>query len=347
MKVSRRDLDRASEGVIRPEQADALWRALEEQSTGRPRFDLPNVAYYFGALVTISAMGWFMTDAWERFGGWGVFAISLTYAAGFVISGWLAWSRAGLRVPGGLLATLAVCMTPLAVYGFERATGLWLQGDPREYRGFYDWIKGSWFPMEICTIFAGLLALRFFRFPFLAAPIAFSLWFMSMDLTPLFFGGTPSGDEYRWVSLLFGLVLLAGSYLVALLARPDEDYAFWGYLFGVFAFWGGLTAMKGGGEVDWLLYGAINLGLMLVSVLLVRRALMVFGSLGVFAYVGHLAAEIFEDSVLFSFVMSGIGLVIIVLGIAYAKNREHIERAAQSVLPESTRSFLPGGRVSR
>jgi hypothetical protein len=79
-------------------------------------------------------------------------------------------------------------MTPLAVYGFEEMTVVWLQGTPGEYEDFYDYIKGGWFPMEVCTVGMGLLALRFFRFPFLTAPIAFALWFMSMDLTPLIYG---------------------------------------------------------------------------------------------------------------------------------------------------------------
>src|ERR671916_1568600 len=75
MKVSRRDLEwAASEGVISGGQAEDLWRALEGREAGRPRFDLPHVAYYFGAIVVISAMGWFMTLGWERFGGVGILA---------------------------------------------------------------------------------------------------------------------------------------------------------------------------------------------------------------------------------------------------------------------------------
>jgi|SRR5215216_1121735 len=72
MKLSRRDLEWVvSEGVISRGQAEALWRALEGRDPERPRYDLPHVAYYFGALVVISAMGWFMTLGWERFGGRG------------------------------------------------------------------------------------------------------------------------------------------------------------------------------------------------------------------------------------------------------------------------------------
>ena|SRR5215211_2532260 len=345
MKVSRRDLEWVvSEGVISRGQAEALWRALEGRDPERPGFDLPHVAYYFGALVVISAMGWFMTVGWERFGGGGILAISLVYAACFVVAGSLLWRRQGLRVPGGLLVTMAVCVTPLAVYGFERMTGLWLQGVPGEYRDFYDWIKGSWFPMEVGTVAAGLLALRYFRFPFLTAPSAFSLWFMSMDLTPLIYGADYEyGDEYQLVSLVFGLAVLIGAYLID--RRTEDDYAFWGYLFGMFAFWGGLTLLEGGSELDWFFYGLVNLGLVLLSVLLQRRVFIVFGSLGVFGYVGHLAWEIFEDSLVFPFVLSAVGLAIIALGILYARNRERIERRLLSRVPKGARRFLPPERA--
>jgi len=70
MKVSRRDLDgAAARGIISREQAGELWRVFGERTPHAPKFDLPHVAYYFGALVVISAMTWFVTLAWEDFGG--------------------------------------------------------------------------------------------------------------------------------------------------------------------------------------------------------------------------------------------------------------------------------------
>ena len=106
MRVRRRDFSWAvSEGVISEAQAEDLWRVLERRGQDRPRFDLPHVAYYFGALIVICAMTWFMTLGWERFGGGGLFAISLSYALGFVVAGALLWRDRGLKVPGGLLAT--------------------------------------------------------------------------------------------------------------------------------------------------------------------------------------------------------------------------------------------------
>ena len=341
MRVGKKDLRwAASEGVISADQAEDLWRALEERNANRPRFDLPHVAYYVGALVVISAMTWFMTLGWERFGGGGILAISLSYMSGFVIVGALLWREKGLRVPGGLLVTAAVCMTSLAVYGFETMTGAWLRGTPGEYGDFYDYIKGVWFRMEVATVATGLLALWFFRFPFITAPVAFALWFMSMDLTPLIYGEYYyEAQGYQVVSLVFGLLVLVGAYLVD--RRTEEDFAFWGYIFGMFAFWGGLTLLEGGSELDWFLYGLINVGLILVSVLLQRRVFIVFGAAGVFGYVGHLAWEIFEDSLLFPFVLSAVGLAIIALGILYAKNRDRIEGAVVRAIPTSIRRLLP------
>src|SRR5919112_5771873 len=102
MRVRRKDFFGAvSEGVISEGQAVDLWRVLERRNANRPRFDLPHVAYYFGALVVISAMTWFMTLGWERFGGGGIFAISLTYALGFMVAGGLLWRGKGRQSSGG------------------------------------------------------------------------------------------------------------------------------------------------------------------------------------------------------------------------------------------------------
>ncbi len=45
-----------SKGMISEGQAEDLWRVLARRNADRPRFDLPHVAYFFGALVIISAM---------------------------------------------------------------------------------------------------------------------------------------------------------------------------------------------------------------------------------------------------------------------------------------------------
>ena len=76
----------------------------------------------------------------------------------FLIVGRRLWYGLGLKVPGGLLFTLAVWMTPLAIFGIEKMLGWWPMEEPGTYRDYYHWIKGGWFGMEIGTILAGLAA---------------------------------------------------------------------------------------------------------------------------------------------------------------------------------------------
>ncbi len=141
MDVSKKDFEWAvAEGLLSAEQSQAVWNALESRDANRPRFDLAHIMYYFGALVVISAMGCFMTLGWEKFGGGGIMLISAVYALCFVLAGRTLWFKQKLTIPGGLLFTMAVCMMPLVVYGFERMIGFWPQGDPGTYRDFHVWV---------------------------------------------------------------------------------------------------------------------------------------------------------------------------------------------------------------
>jgi len=320
---------------ISSEQTERLWLNLQSETStaSTPKFDAENVAYYFGALVIIGAMGWFMNDAWDFLNGWGLAMVAVCYAVLFGLIGRRFWDTPHRRIPGGLLITVAVCMTPLAIYGVEKATGFWPVNNPGSYTRFHPYINGSWVIMEAGTVLAGLLALRKWRFPFLTAPIAYALWFASMDVPELFYATPLTWDEKKWFSLVFGLVMLGFTY-VADLKRKHEDLAFWGYLFGLMAFWGGLTAMDSDSELGKFIYCLINLGLVAVSLILRRRTFIVFGKLGVFAYLGHLAHEVFKDSFAFPFALSFIGLGIIYLGILYSRKRDILERwIAARVLP--------------
>ncbi len=334
MKISRDDLKwAASEALLSGEQEEALWGALSRRTAGRQKFDFAHVAYYFGALLVISAMAWFMTSAWDEIGGAGIAAIAMIYAICFTLAGRKLWDGFGLRVPGGLLFTLAVWMTPLVVYGIERVAGIWPQDDPGSYRDYHIWVKGSWLIMELATIAAGAIALRFRKFPFLTFPIAFTLWYMSMDLTPLVFGKDDfTWEERQWVSVCFGLAVILVAYLVDLRGWV-EDYAFWGYLFGLLAFWGGLSFMDSDSEISKFIYFLINMGLIGVSLFLRRRSFLVFGVLGVFGYLGHLAWRVFEDSLMFPFVLTLGGLAVIWLGVVFQRKREAIDQWFQSHIP--------------
>jgi hypothetical protein len=284
----------------------------------RKGFNLVTVAYYFGAMLMISACAWFLGDKWNELGSRGILATVVVYimiAAGL---GW--WLRnKGYIVGGGLLITVAVCLVPLLTYAIEDVTGLWPSAHPGRYENYYPWINGSWIVMELATIVAAAIALRYVRFGFLTAPIAFSFWFLSMDLAALVSKNADLSWETReWISVIVGLCTLAVGYgFERYLHKPgeprSEDFAFWCYLFGMFAFWGGLTAMDSGSETMRALYALLNVGFIWLAVKLRRSTFLVFGALGVHFYLGHLAYKVFQDSFFFPFVLALLGLSLILL----------------------------------
>lgn len=345
MNIQRKDLQTAVERkIITTEQMNRIVEIAAVGSKDSLRFDFIHLLYYFGALIVIGAMGMFMTIGWESFGGGGIFATACAYAAAFTAAGYVFRFKKGMKVPGGLFVTMAVCMTPLAVYGLERALGLWPADDPGKYQGFHVWINGSWLVMEIATVIAGLIALYFFRFTFLTMPIAFSLWYMSMDLVPLIMHREEfSWDERKIVSVVVGLVMIIVSYIVD--RRTKQDFSFWGYLFGMIAFWGGLSLMDSGSELNKFLYCMLNVLLMLVSIWLSRKVFMIFGALGVFGYLGYLSYHVFEDSLLFPFALSFLGIVLIVCAVLYQKNEKRIEAFFERAIPGPIKKLRPAERT--
>jgi hypothetical protein len=344
MKITRELLFSEAEDVgIPTDQTQQLWDSLSAATDGQQKFDGLHVAYYFGGMIVIGAMSFFFSLAWERVGGAGILALALTYGCLFGFLGPHLFHARRLYVAGGLLTVVAVCMTPLAVYGLERAMGWWPQADPGSYHDYHMWVKGSWLVMELATLAAGGVALRFVRFPFLTAPLAFTLWYMSMDLTPLLFGRTEFREPQQlWVSVVFGAVVLVAAYLVD--RRTRDDYAFWLYLFGLASFWGGLSMMDSGGPWSRFGYCVLNLLLIAVSTLLNRRAFAVFGSFGVAGYLSYLAFRLFKDSLFLPMALTVIGVGIIMATVAYQRNRTGIDAHIVSVLPARLRRLLPPER---
>ncbi len=339
--LGRHDLERAvAAGVLDAERAEALWQFLgSELPSLRPRFDLVHVLWYAGALIVIGAMGLFTTLAFARLGGGVLALVAVIYAVALTAAGGHLWQR-GMRIPGGLLITVAVTMAPLFTFGVQDALGWWTHAEPGNYRDFYIWIKASWLPMELATIVAGVVALRFWRFPFLVAPIAVALWFMSMDLVSWVFGeGWDSWDQRRIVGIWFGLAMLIVAWAVDVRARGD--FAFWLHLFGLMAFWGGLTLVDSQNELGKAFYCLINLVLLLLALFLERRAYAVFGALGIAGYLCHLAGEVFQDSLLYPFALSLIGVLIIAAGLFVHRRQAAITALLTRHLPPALEALRP------
>lgn len=344
MRYSTDDLRAAvTAGVLPSAQLEALLAFLGTRMPERPaapKFDLVHLLWYAGALVVISAMGLFSTLAFSQMGGQALTATALVYALLFATAGHHLWTVKNLRTPGGLLIAVAVAMMPLAVFGIQDAYNTWTEfGRPKEVRSFYHWIKGSFVFMELATIAAGVVALRFYRFPFIVFIIGVALWFLSMDVVP-WITGTAYGnwEMSRQVSIWFGLAMLAAGVIVNLRQRSG-DFAFWLYLFGMLALWGAITFTSGGTALQKALYCAMNVGFLLVAAALSRPVFAVFGTIGVAIYLGDLAEKVFKDSMLFPFALSLIGIAIIALGLYYNRKRHAIGAWIEASVPEAVRQL--------
>jgi len=351
MTYSKTDLQAASDaGIISSGQLETLLTFLQSRGAAAPsspKFDVVHVLWYAGALIVIAAMGLFTTLAFSQMGGQALTATALVYAALFAWAGHYLWTVKNLRTPGGLLIAVAVSMAPLAIYGIQDTLGLWSKfGKPGSTRDFYIWVRGSWVFMEIATIAAAALALRFYRFPFIVFLAAFALWFLSMDIVPWITGSKLRDFETaRTVSIWFGLAILGIAVVVNSYQRTG-DFAFWLYLFGVLTFWGGISATSGGTALQKALYCAMNVGFLFLAVFLGRRVFAVFGTIGIAMYLGDLAEKVFKDSLLFPFALSLIGIAIIAFGLYYHRHQTAIGGWIDARMPEALKRLRPANSVA-
>lgn len=338
MKITRKNLDEAANAnVISVHQAEALFQFLKNSPSTGPSFDLTHVLYYLGGFIAIGAMSFFMNLGFEAFGGWGIFFISLLYAA---LGLWLSERFAGKQfvVPAGICATFAVVLTPLAIYGLQLAMGWW--PDDSTYNEYHRYIKWHWLYLELATLVAGLVVAYRYKYPFLMMPIAVTLWYMSMDVAQMLTAQHYDFEFRMQITMLFGAVMTLIAFWVDIRSAHKADYAFWLYLFGVLAFWCGMTAQSSDSELSKFIYCLINVAMIVIGVALVRRIFVICGALGVCFYFGYLAFDVFENSWLFPIVMTVMGLAVIYLGVLWQKNEQRITQSVRAKLPKPIQHML-------
>lgn len=173
---------------------------------------------------------------------------------------------------------------PYSVFCVEKLFGIWPKEDPGEFQGFRLYIRPGWVAMEVATVVVGMSYLVVAPFPFLLAPISFSLWFLSMDLAPLL-STWDNEDMYhfrRYISLVFGLALIGSGRFMEIWMGVEPDFGFWLYLFGLITFWFALTFHPPSGNSLLLsLYFLINICLVLIGSHLNRSTFYLFGTVGV------------------------------------------------------------------
>lgn len=333
MDVKRDDLQKAAhKKIITVEQAEKLWAYFMRLQGDTPRFELSHVMYYFGGFLAISAVTLFVTLSWESLQGMGLFILSscLFLLGGLLIHYFL---DKKLAIPAGIMSVFCVALVPLAIYNIQLALGLF--PDPNvHYRGFYNWIQGYWVPMELGTVVVGVIMLYVYQFSFLIFPIAFSLWFLSMDLYCLFCDIYDFSSRAQF-TVYFGLIMLcAAMYMDFKYDDKRQDYAYWLYLFGVMTFWSGLSFQSSTSELNKFIYCLINVMMIFTGAILNRRVFAVFGAMGVLSYLSYLSFSVFAYSLGFPIVLVFLGILIMLAASQWSKLEKKLMMTLRPYLPK-------------
>lgn len=319
LDVTKEELLQAGQAAgLAPGQADRVWCELQTLSVRPVTFGAAQVAWYFGAAVVLVAMTWLLAIIGDLHGSGATLTTSVVYAALFVITGYKLTDNRELRIPGGLLYTLAVLMAPVAATAFTEAMH-WQLGPVQ-----------STLVASGATVVAGAIAAFGSRIAFVSLPALVGGWVAASSALDLAFGIGGDGT-WQWVSLGYGALLVAVGFVLDR-SEGEEDYSFWTYGVGALAAYVGLTFIDKG-ELAYVFYAASGLAAMLFSVLISRRVFAFGGAAVVLTWLGHLSFIVFAGSAMFPLALSVIGIATIYGGVLYHRNAERLEASIKTWLP--------------
>jgi hypothetical protein len=330
--------DLADAGIIDQPTADRIAEFFDDAELSSLSLDLTNSAYLLGSIVVIWAMGWFMGESFDRYGGFVLMVTAVAYSIVFNLTANTLWHQPKLRIPGGILFTFGACMIPVAVFGVLSGFGWWPEFGPDNRVEAFRSIRLPRLIVETSGIIAAFAMMRARPFALLALPVAFALWGMSIDVAVLMTNPT-QGVMSEWVNFeitfIFGLAVIGAGYLAD--QRTKADYSLFLYISGLMSVWGALTLKI----LDSPFYPGAAVLMLATGILLQRSSFGVFGVLGILFYLGYLAAEVFAGSVLFPLALVAIGVGIIGSGVWYRTHKKKIEEKLVAAIPVGLRSTLP------
>jgi len=254
-----------------------------------PRFDTPNVLWFFGAIAAGFTSNAVVAAVHSSARGVWILLVALlfmsVYAAAAVVLRASRW-----WVPGGLFATIVVSMVPAVGVGFEHLIGvLPRNASDASFDPFQDF-KGSIFALGLVALVVGLLVYSLVRFEFVLAVVAVAA-FLTVEWFLPAVDDHPSGDDHATAILVTGAVLV----LIGLLldSRGKRRAAFWWHVFGLGGVAAGLVYYVGsdssaGAWAAMLVTGAIVL---LLAAPLGRATWAVYGVAGGYSPLVHYVAE--------------------------------------------------------
>lgn len=313
---------------------------ISNQNKQEKKFTLTNFLYYFGAIMIILPLFGYFGIIWDNSAALLLFSIICSFI--FVLGANHLWAKNN-KVPGGLLYVCFVSSIPLIVYAFERMIGI--LPDTTNYGSHHSIhiiTRCGWIAIELTTIFTGIYVLNKRKFPHIAIPIAWSLWYLFMDIVPILAGNfkEPTWGQRNFASLAVSATMLIYAYKCDKNPDKKDTYSKWFYRFGATILYFAIISciiewiihickIQSFQEfpfgVLWYIIAVLSLIYMFIAIMLQRQVFMLWGALGFLLFLQHLAYVIFKDTpVLFHIIMILSGLAIIYFGVWYSKNHKEV-----------------------
>jgi hypothetical protein len=286
-----------------------------------PRFDTPNVLWFFGAIATATATNSLIAAVSSSARGVWIMLTGLAFACVYtVLCVLLRESR--WWVPGGLFATIVVTLVPATGAGFEKLIGVLPQSTSDASVDPFNDFKGSIFALGLVTIVVGLAVYQLVQFEFVLSVVALATiltvqWFLpAVD-------DHPSGDSHATTLLITGGLMVLVGFLLD--QRGRRRVAFWWHVLGLGAVALGLVyyVETGDSRAAWIAMLITGAGVLLLAAPLGRSTWAVYGVAGTYAPLVHFIAEgggRWQIPLILVFVSLGIfflGIVLHVYGAAW------------------------------
>jgi hypothetical protein len=298
-----------------------------------------SVAIVTGLVSFALVLGAFGAAVAETVGASGLLAVSLLYASVTGVFSWFLISKREKRFAGGISALISVSMFPFVIASLEQLLGLWPE-DLALFQGYHFWVYGSWLMIELTTIGAGCIAIALTRCPFILIPVLLSLWHFSMDIASIIAQQHyESQGSAQAGSIIFGITLLFIAYVLD--RKTREDYSFWGYFFGCFALFAGISSMAAPAPVIFAAVVCFIVLSLTGAFFLERRLLFIIGNLSMFAVVSLLMSNAFTDTAVLFFSLSALGTAQISVFFLYLRRETDLFRSFEKKLPRSLSKRKP------
>jgi hypothetical protein len=277
-----------------------------------PRFDTPNVLWFFGAFAMSFATDLVLSQVPKSHHELWEFLVAVAFVVVYAaIAGLLLW--AGWWVPGGLTAAVAVSIVPAAGFGLTSLIRTFPKGVPPTQT--FSW---SIFLIGIATIAAGLIAFALTRFSFLFSTVAASISLTAQFLLPGI-DKHPSTDAHFVMAIVVGAAMVVLGLLLDVIHLRRDAFWFHAIGFANVAVALGYYAVNSSGDTNrgWIPM-IIAGGVVLLAAAPLRRATWaVYGVLGFYAPIVHwLTNGVRPNSAGYSLLLLAIGTSIFVLGLA-------------------------------